>query len=442
MKREDLFLAIGAVEDERLLRSEWSVREPSLTVMEEPKMKKARISKKRLLRNVLVAALIVSTLAVTVLAATGYLLFGGPEEMIAALFGDSTGYDHSEGNISPDPNGPPTGIIVEPTFDRVPADETVVAEDIAPHVDAVGQSISWEGYTLTVDAVMYDSATGCGFFTYLLENPDGVGGYKLQSNGEIWYDGAPDIVSVNRYGYPFIIRERTTDTCLAATYYFQDDHSRNEDLEISFTGDETVIPDEQVSSILTQIEKELREELTPQQAVDAVIELIGAAVYEENTSRTPDGSTIDLEASRVDYAYTVLTHERFKEAYRNTGTKLTVRLPEESVLRNVTAENGSIQINPIAIQIDVTNLTFLHEAVGGEPYIHGDNVDSVVIRYRDGSEYVVDEGYTCNYSFAIIGSATDYEEDTNHLLTYMFNRIIDVDAVESVILNGREILVR
>ena len=439
MKREDLFLAIGAVEDERLLRSEWSAQEPSLTVMEEPKMKKASISKKRLLRNALVAALIVSTLAVSVLAATGYLLFGGPEEMITAIFGDKTGYDHSEGNISPDPNGPPSGIIVEPTFDRVPADETVVAEDIAPHVDIVGQSISWEGYTLTIDAVMYDSTTGCGFFTYLLENPEGVRGYKLQSNGEIWYDGAPDIVSVNRYGYPFIIRERTTDTCLAATYYFQDDHSRNEDLEISFTGDETLIPDDQVPPILKQIEKELREELTPQQAVDAVIELIGAAIYEENTRRTPDGSTIDLETYRIDYAYTVLTHEKFHEEYQNTGTKLTVPLAEESTLRNVTAENGSIHINPIAIQIDVTDLAFLHETVDGKPYIHGDNVDSVVIRYRDGSEYVVNEGYTCNYTFAIIGSATNYEEDTNHRLTYMFNRIINVDAVECVILNGREI---
>lgn len=437
MKREDLFLAIGAVEDARLEKSEWSVQVPSLTLLEEPEMKKT--GRKHILRNLLVAALLVGTLAVTAAAATGYLLFDSPAAMIRAIFGNETGYDHSEGSISSDPNGPPTGIIVEPTFDRVPVDETVLEEDIVLNVNMVGQSISWEGYTLTVDAVMYDSVTGCGFFTYLLENPSGVDGYKLQSNGEIWYDGMPDIIDVNLYGYPFIIREKTTDTCLAATYYFRCDSRSNEELVISFSGDETVIPDEEIPPLLEKIEKELRKTLMPQQAIDAAREMIGAAIFEENTRRTPDGSTIDMETYRADYAYTVLTHDKFHAEYRDTGRKLIVPLSDEDVLSNVTAENGSILVNPVAIQIDVTDIVWLHETENGNTYIDADNVDSVAIRYRDGSEYVVNEGYTCNYAFAVIGSASDYEEDTNHLLTYMFNRIIDVDAVKSVIINGREI---
>lgn len=438
MKREDLFLAIGAVEEERLFRSEWSLQEPSLTQMEEPEMKKS-VNKKRIIRNLLVAALIVSTLAVSVFAATGYLLFGSPEEMLSSIFGDETGYDHSEGSIRPDPEGPPSGILVEPTYDRVPADETVVQEDIAPNVDFVGQSISFDGYTLTVDAFMYDSVTKCGFFTYLLENPDGVSGYKLQSNGQIWYDGAPDIVRVNHYGYPHIIQEKTTDTCLAATYYFQYDRRWGEDLVISFSADETVLSDEETAEIITELEKQIRKEISPEQAVEEVISILGEATVEGNTSYPPDGSTIDMETYRADYAYTVLSHRRYQEEYRSGNAKLTMEMDAETVLPNVALENGSILINPIAIQIDVTDVTWLHETIDGEQYIHADNVDSVVIRYRGGTEYVVDEGYTKNYTFAVCGSASDGEKDNYNMLTYMFNRVIDVDAVECVIINGREI---
>lgn len=188
MRAEDLFAAIGSVEESRLARTELSV--PSRENQEDKTMK---IRPTRIIRNFFIAAVIVSMLAVTAYAVTGYLIFDSPEEMVSAIFGDQTGFDHNPGSIHPDPNGPSTGIIVEPTFDRVPADEAVVAEDVAPYVDPVGQSITFDGYTLTVDAFVYDSATQCGFVTYLLENPNGVSGYNLQSNGKIIYDVSPQM---------------------------------------------------------------------------------------------------------------------------------------------------------------------------------------------------------------------------------------------------------
>ena len=105
MTREELFAAIGMVEESRLQRSE-------LTVSPEETGTNMR-KNRRIFRNFLIAAIIASMLAVTAYAVAGYLIFESPEDMITTIFGDKTGFDHSEGSIQPDPNGPPSGIIVE-----------------------------------------------------------------------------------------------------------------------------------------------------------------------------------------------------------------------------------------------------------------------------------------------------------------------------------------
>lgn len=434
MRAEDLFQAIGSVEESRLARTELSV-----SSRENQEDKTMKIRPTRIIRNFFVAAVIVSMLAVTAYAVTGYLIFDSPEEMVSAIFGDQTGFDHNPGSIQPDPNGPPTGIIVEPTFDRVPADEAVVAEDVAPYVDPVGQSITFDGYTLTVDAFVYDSATQCGFVTYLLENPNGVSGYNLQSNGKIIYDGQPDIVDVNVYGYPFIIQEKTTPTCLAATYYFQMEHNWGEDLELSFNAEEPVLEPEETTKLLKELEAEFRKNLTPEQAVAQAMERIGKATFEENTRSLPDGMEMDMETYRQDYAYTVLTHQQFQQQYQTSDNRLVIELPENDPMPAVHAGEGSVTVTPISMQIDVTNLDFLHEVLDGQVWITADSVDTVVIRYQDGTEYVVEDGYTLNYTFSLIGSATWGEEDNYNMRTNMFNRIIDVEKVVSIVINGTEL---
>ena len=434
MRAEDLFAAIGSVEESRLARTELSV-----SSRENQEDRTMKIRPTRIIRNFVAAAVIVSMLAVTAYAVTGFLIFDSPEEMVAAIFGDQTGFDHSEGSIQPDPNGPTTGIIVEPTFDRVEADEAVVAEDVAPYVDPVGQSITFDGYTLTVDAFVYDSATQCGFVTYLLENPNGVSGYNLQSNGKIIYDGQPDIVDVNVYGYPYIIQEKTTPTCLAATYYFQMEHNWGEDLELSFNAEEPVLEPEETTKLLKELEAEFRKNLTPEQAVAQAMERIGKATFEENTRQLPDGMEMDMETYRQDYAYTVLTRQQFQQQYQTSDNRLVIELPENDPMPAVHAGGGSVTVTPISMQIDVTDLDFLHEVRDGQVYVHGDNVDTVVIRYQDGTDYVVEDGYTLNYTFSLIGSATRGEEDNYNMRTNMFNRIIDVDQVASVVINGTEL---
>ena len=53
----------------------------------------------------------------------------------------------------------PGSLYENPGFDRVPVDEALAETEVAPMVSPVGQSISWNGYTLRVDANLYDPAT-------------------------------------------------------------------------------------------------------------------------------------------------------------------------------------------------------------------------------------------------------------------------------------------
>lgn len=450
MKREDLFLAIGSVEESRLLRSENPVS-AGMSQVEPSDVRKPT----RLLRNLLVAAIVVSMLAVTAYAVTGFLIYESPNAMITAIFGDKTGFDHSDGSIRPDPFGGPEGILVEPTFDRVPVDETVAGEDVAPHVDAVGQSISFQGYTLTVDAFVYDSATRCGFFTYLLENPNGVSGYKLQSTGEIWYEGVPDIVQVNQYGYPHIIREKTTDTCLAATYYFRYDPRRNENLEVYLQREERYTPEE-FSALIAEEVKKRKQEMTPEEAVDTIRQKLDAETF----AYVFQGMT---EAEIIEQCYVEIVASEVAARLEAEGRSeaITIALSGEQNMKHATASDGSVLISPISIYVDITDMDFLHDTSDGWKHIHTDSIDSILLRFSDGTEYTVMDGYTLNYVFSVThmpeenvstevivppeddpnGEGYAYVVDSHGycLLTVMFNRLVDVDQIAAVVINGVEL---
>lgn len=447
MKREDLFLAIGSVEESRLLRSE-------MTVFAGGDEQRKKFSGKTL-RNLLIAAIVVSMLAVTAYAVAGFLLYDSPGEMITALFGDDTGFDHSAGSIRPDPYGGPEGILVEPTYDRVPVDEAVAEEDVVPYMDSIGQSVSFNGYTLTIDAFVYDRATRCGFITYLLENPNGLPEYHLQSTGEIFYKGMPDIVNVNQYGYPYIIREKTTDTCLAATYYFQWEPRRGENLEICLQMEERYTPEE-FSALIAKDVAARKQMLTPEEAVDTIRSQIG----EETFALAFQGMT-EAEIAEQCYVEIVAREVSARMEAESTSEKIQIPLRSQQTLKSITAGEGSIILSPISIYIDITDLEFLHTDRYGAHNIDTGNIDSLILQYRDGTEYTIMAGYTLNYVFCVTDMpqenvATEIivppEEDPNGegysyvenshgycLLTVMFNRLVDLDQIAAVVINGNKL---
>ena len=107
--------------------------------------------------------------------------------------------------------------------------EETVAQELQKWVSPVGKSISTDGYTLTVDAYVYDSTTQCGFITMLLTHDAPI---ELSPGRNGLLDSVP--VNINQYGYAYLIPEKTTDTQLAFTYYFRADMQNGTNLLVSF----------------------------------------------------------------------------------------------------------------------------------------------------------------------------------------------------------------
>lgn len=410
MKPEELFLAIGEVESSRLLRSELTVQTPSVTTMEESQMKKTRVNARRMFRGVVVAAVLISMLGVTAYSVGGFLIFDSPQEMISTIFGDNTGYDHSEGSITPFEDG--INIIVEPTFDRVPVDESLAAEEAAPLVEAVGQTIRWQGYTLTIDANLYDAVTQCGLLTYTLENPEGLD-YSLQSTGEVWFPGG-ELIDFSQYGYSYIIQDQSTDTTLTATYYYQIRDTEDTDLEIGFS-QWTEMSVQEYQQWFVDTKQQLKQAVSEEEAFEYVRQLTGQ-----------DFPLVEAENSResiIEQGYDAMAYERMgvleEDGLESSPDKITIPATASGEMSSITLGDGAITMSPVAMCIDLAK-------IGNYPRSF---IDVAKIQFADGTEYVVKDGYTENFVFNV-GSSDGTDS------TFMFNRMIDVREVTAIVMDG------
>ncbi len=454
MTREDLFLAIGEVEESRLARLELTVREPSESETEDKNMKRKHINAGRIIRNLLASAMIVSMLGVTAYAVGAYLIYDSPEEMVSAIFGDNTGFDHKGVTLIENP-GKPEAPIENPAYDRMEADAAVVQEDIAPHISPVGQSISYNGYTLTVDAFMYDSGTQCGLVTYVLEDADGPIPYSLQPNGEVWYNGMADPVSFSQYGYSYIIQDESTDGKLAATYYFHYDAFRGEEFSVCLYDAPSTDTRKQW---MTELMEQVRADYTSEEAIAKARENLGAEQFEKMAK----DSTYDTPA---DLAYTYLRDVLYYEQYGKTASyesteKILFDCETSSQLNHVTLADGAVTISPISFVIDIIDLEYLHKNHYGDTSIEGSNVEEVVICFTDGTEYLVKGENVDNTLFTLMDSPNGSEMTERFVsaeeaggegywvseyiypqsrLNLMLNRVIDVEEIASVRVNGTEL---
>lgn len=329
-----------------------SVNASEETVMEVLKMRRKmnrHNTGTRAFRAVLIAAVLVCLMATTAFAYAGFVVYENPGKMIEAFFGEN-GQAHSDGTIATFPND--DDIIVEPTFDRVPVDEELAEEYIAPYVADVRSSFTTHGYTLTVESNQYDSYTGCGVLYYTIENPDGLGDYGLQSTGEIWQGDAPWSVHTDPYGKGYIDTANCTDTKIGVAVHY-----------INLDPDQTVL-------------------------------------------------TLDLN---------MLT----QEGHSAPAESITVPLDDGGNPHGITLVDGGIKVSATGIRI---NIEYFPEFAKEDGYLHPDNIDTVAIRYADGGEYTVNgTGYIINSSYAL-------QDDTT--VVYAFNRIVDIDSITEVVLNG------
>lgn len=97
-----------------------------------------------------------------------------------------------------------------------------------------------------------------------------------------------------------------------------------------------------------------------------------------------------------------------------------ITIPETALgeMSSITLADGKIKVSPIAICVDTTDM---------QDYPNG-YIAVTKIRFKDGTEYLVRDDATANYMFAV--------GDTDRDVTFMFNRMIDVNEISSVILDG------
>ena len=183
-----------------------------------------RITAKPILRRrslgmyLLAAVLIVLTLATTVFAYVGFTQYENPIQMLKAFYGNEEMESFEGGEVLiEDPWKPYT--VVQPTIERVPLDEEL-AQEVTPPIAAVGQSVSWGDYTLTIQAHQHDKNLGAGTIYYTVENPNGVKGWDTQYNGELWWPNGEIMFLQDGSWQNYLIPGETTDTKLSVACYY------------------------------------------------------------------------------------------------------------------------------------------------------------------------------------------------------------------------------
>lgn len=85
-------------------------------------------------------------------------------------------------------------------------------------------------------------------------------------------------------------------------------------------------------------------------------------------------------------------------------------------LETATFGNGAVTVSAISLQVDLTRM-------GDEEY-----ADRLKLLFQDGTEYIIQDDGTINSLFNV-GSSDGSE------VTFMMNRLVDVDQIASVIVN-------
>lgn len=166
----------------------------------------------------LAAVLITFLLATTVFAYVGFTQYENPIQMLKAFYGNEEMESFAGGEVYRDDEDKPYSVVL-PTIERVPVDEEL-AQEVTPPIAAVGQSVSWGDYTLTIQAHQHDKNLGAGTVYYTVENPNGVEGYGTQFNGELWWPNG-EIMHLRGASWEnYLIPGETTDTKLSVACYY------------------------------------------------------------------------------------------------------------------------------------------------------------------------------------------------------------------------------
>lgn len=242
----------------------------------------------KLSRTIALAAAVAALCGVVTAAAAGFLRYENPAAMLHALFGENVG--SSDGIVEYNEYGKLTTYL--PAWERVPVDETLAQELIAPYIFAVGESTVCGDYTLNVEALLFDAATRAGMLYYTVENSSGVSGYEVSPNGELrWPEEAPVLIWLHSASRDYLDTAMSSETKLyICTYFIAEPTEETICVSIGLSEEQT---EEQIKT--NDISLEL-----PGDVGIAGVELAGGAVYLSPISIQMDLASLGVDGESVD----------------------------------------------------------------------------------------------------------------------------------------------
>lgn len=337
---------------------------------------------------------------VAALGTAGVFLLRGSKDDLPSLSG-------AEGN--PGQSGSPASAQGSADFvvDSLPVYLRMEQPDVAEWVTNPAQSIQWKGYTLTVEKQLHDAATGSGVLVYSLENPDGIPKYETNNQGEVWFpDG--DLADISHFHKNYIVKEQTSKTKLTVACFYRQ-VEMNEPLEQLHDPNLELTLSEYAACSLKEMEK-MAQKLT-------------------------------TDAKFDQWAQTLICPE-----------KISIPLDKLGNLGTVKVESGAIVVSPISLFIDAANMDSLITSTGI-------NVQSLALRFQDGTQYVIKNGDSVNCAYEVLEPRLDSqnpyrvippEQDPEGIgykeynwvpqkaVTYLLDSMVDIEKAEAVIINGTE----
>ncbi len=177
---------------------------------------------KHITRTMLIAAVLICALSLTAFAAEALTkrLTGDTLSIVDSFFGDGGDYANSGAIVEYDEYGKLA--INMPAWSREPLDMEAAERLVVPYLYTLEENtVTVDGFTYTIHAILYDSSTATAMIRWSVENPDGLGKYGIGKNGEFNVQEGSDIFAVAG-GRDYIDTIHSTDTKLYISSYAVD----------------------------------------------------------------------------------------------------------------------------------------------------------------------------------------------------------------------------
>lgn len=399
-------------------------------------------------------------------------IFESQTEMISALYGENTGFDSASPTEAYEQRNDYVAEWTVPGYEKLPIEETVAQElenwisPVGQCITADGYKLTVDSYLY--DSI---TQCGLITMLLEHDHPISEEELLVGYNGEI-SGISGNYLFFNQYGRAYLIPAKTNDTQLAFTYYFRMDRTSGDSLIVSFPNFEEqakfdelmALREEQIPKIRqrlkeemtieeaaqkcqevlgfsgytgeyddyyflagyefdtahaedqmsqeqidrNKIEQELREDLTPEEAVAQLTELWGQELLDEMMSANEQSDLSEI-------AYSILAQRTYDRTY--TENKIIVSFPDSMELPNKTFGDGDVLVNTLCVRVNSSKFT---ESDRSE--------DKIVFHMTDGTDFVVTDSLTQNVLFT---------RSIEHGQTlYMLNSAINIDKIQSVGVSG------